>query len=407
MKLKKRSFIMLTLIMLFTVISYGTTDVTEKGALLFPQAVMSSQADEMNDTELINILETILYKNANEILQGWFLSGSGFVLDEESILNPEAANWVRPPGIHGSPPPFIYEIKNMGSIAEVKSNLEAVFSSRLMRSYIIPNYLEGEYALFVEADGKLYYTAARGGMYGIEADFTSAFVTAKYTNAFEIEMLMVTADGETDEIFLFEVVQENGYWVLDNFHAFHSDNRRIRVVLDGQELAFDQPPIIENDRTLVPLRAIFEALGADVEWEQSTRTVTATKDTTVVVVQIDNPVMTVNGMDITLDVPPRIVNSRTLAPVRAVSASFDANVDWYSTSAKRSVIIDSVIKWTEPSSSHSQGYRTEVGFDALILGDEMSVTDFLNFLQTTRMYARHIVPMRYSEKSTPIAMMTA
>jgi len=113
---------------------------------------------------------------------------------------------------------------------------------------------------------------------------------------------------------------------------------QIQVILDGEILVFEQPPIIENSRTLVPLRVIFEALGADVGWAQSTRTATATKDDTVITVQIDNPVMTKDGENFTLDAPPRLVNSQTLVPVRAVAEAFGAYVDW--DNSNRTVIIE-------------------------------------------------------------------
>jgi|GEM_PF-4508985 len=105
-------------------------------------------------------------------------------------------------------------------------------------------------------------------------------------------------------------------------------NDSIQVLLDGNKVAFDQPPILDNGRTLVPLRAIFEALGAAVYWNESSKTVTATKGSSVVVMKIGEKNITVNGKIIALDVPPKIVNGRTLVPVRAVAEGFNAGVDW-------------------------------------------------------------------------------
>ena len=102
----------------------------------------------------------------------------------------------------------------------------------------------------------------------------------------------------------------------------------IRVTLDGAQIAFDVPPQTINDRTMVPLRAIFEALNASIDWNDSTQTVTATRDGTVVVMRVGDPVITVAGNNVTLDVPPQIVNDRTLVPARAVAESFGVNVDW-------------------------------------------------------------------------------
>lgn len=102
----------------------------------------------------------------------------------------------------------------------------------------------------------------------------------------------------------------------------------IKVKIDGEQIAFDVAPQIINDRTMVPLRAIFEALGATVDWNGDTRTVTSTKDDTTISLTIDSATMSVNGEDIALDSPACIINDRTLVPVRAISEAFGTTVDW-------------------------------------------------------------------------------
>ena len=111
--------------------------------------------------------------------------------------------------------------------------------------------------------------------------------------------------------------------------ASSTTNDYISVLYNDKRINFaDQMPIIENNRTLVPLRAIFEAMGADVYWNDSTQTVTATRGDITISLQIDNNVMIKNNQSIPLDVPPKLVNNRTLVPVRAVAESFDATVKW-------------------------------------------------------------------------------
>ena len=102
----------------------------------------------------------------------------------------------------------------------------------------------------------------------------------------------------------------------------------ISVLYDGKRIGFDQLPVIENGRTLVPLRAIFEKIGATVEWDGDTQTVTATKGDVTVSLTINNTTATKNGQAITLDVPAKIINGRTLVPVRFVSDCFGVGVDW-------------------------------------------------------------------------------
>lgn len=105
----------------------------------------------------------------------------------------------------------------------------------------------------------------------------------------------------------------------------------ISVMLNDVELEFDVPPQLINDRVLVPMRKIFETMGAVVEWEEVTETVTATKDDIVIIMQIDNNIISVSENEIILDVPPQLVNDRTLVPVRAVAEGLNADVDWVET----------------------------------------------------------------------------
>ena len=103
---------------------------------------------------------------------------------------------------------------------------------------------------------------------------------------------------------------------------------QVKVVVNGTTLSFDQPPIIQDGRTLVPLRVIFEALGANVDWEQSTQTVTAVRGNVTVSLAIGSSILTRNGEQITLDVPAQLINGRTFVPARAVAESFGAQVGW-------------------------------------------------------------------------------
>lgn len=106
------------------------------------------------------------------------------------------------------------------------------------------------------------------------------------------------------------------------------DNEVIKVKVNNELVVFDQPPVLENGRTLVPLRAIFEALGAEVGWDDPTQTVTASKGETEISLQIGSTQMNVNADIKTLDVPAKLVNGRTLVPVRAISEAFGCKVDW-------------------------------------------------------------------------------
>lgn len=102
----------------------------------------------------------------------------------------------------------------------------------------------------------------------------------------------------------------------------------VRVFVDRAEVNFDQPPVIEDGRTLAPVRAIFEALGFEVEWEEPTQTVYATKGEDKITLKINDTTAYVNGEAKILDVPARLVNGRTLVPLRFISENAGAEVVW-------------------------------------------------------------------------------
>ncbi len=102
----------------------------------------------------------------------------------------------------------------------------------------------------------------------------------------------------------------------------------IKIMMDGKYIEMDQPPILVNDRTLVPFRAIFEALGAAVAWDDATQTAAGTKDGKEVKITIEQTTAYVDGQATELDVPAMLVNDRTLVPVRFISESLGAKVDW-------------------------------------------------------------------------------
>lgn len=102
----------------------------------------------------------------------------------------------------------------------------------------------------------------------------------------------------------------------------------VKVVVNGSELSFDVPPQIIDGRTMVPMRIIFEALGALVGWDGETSTITAEREGLIIVMRIDDTKMSVDGTELSLDVPPLLIDGRTLVPVRAVAEGFKAGVSW-------------------------------------------------------------------------------
>ena len=111
----------------------------------------------------------------------------------------------------------------------------------------------------------------------------------------------------------------------------------ITVYLNNRLLTLEDLPVIDNNRTLVPMRGFFEALGATVSWDAGTRTAIGTRGGTVVMVPIDSTQPTVNGSLVTIQVPARIINGRTYIPLRFVGEALGDLVEW--NDATRSVQI--------------------------------------------------------------------
>ena len=99
-----------------------------------------------------------------------------------------------------------------------------------------------------------------------------------------------------------------------------------KIVVNSEVKAIDAAPIVENGRTFVPFRALAEAFGATVAFDEATQAVTAELNGTKVVMTIGSAEYTVNGEVKTADVAPFINGSRTMVPVRFVAEAFGINV---------------------------------------------------------------------------------
>lgn len=102
----------------------------------------------------------------------------------------------------------------------------------------------------------------------------------------------------------------------------------IQVVLDGETLEFAVDPAIVNQRVMVPMRVIFEALGADVVWDSLTGSAVATRDETLIMLPLGSLMAMVNDLSVPIDAAPLVVDNTMLVPLRFVSESLDARVEW-------------------------------------------------------------------------------
>ena len=101
-----------------------------------------------------------------------------------------------------------------------------------------------------------------------------------------------------------------------------------QVFYNGQLVQFDVAAVIEEDRTLIPLRGLLEKMGAVVEWDEKNKTAVVTKDDTTLSVKINHYGVKVNEQYKYMDVPARLVDGRTMVPLRFLSEELGFKVDW-------------------------------------------------------------------------------
>ncbi|MCD8215993.1 MAG: hypothetical protein LUC97_10195 [Clostridiales bacterium] len=104
------------------------------------------------------------------------------------------------------------------------------------------------------------------------------------------------------------------------------DSNVMTINGEGQEL--EQSPVIIDGRTLVPVRAVVEAIGGEADWNSETREITITKGTDVISMTINSETAYLNGEETILDTAPVIINSRTCMPIRFIAESLGFEVSW-------------------------------------------------------------------------------
>ena len=126
-------------------------------------------------------------------------------------------------------------------------------------------------------------------------------------------------------------------------------NEDIKVVIDGELLSFDVPPQIVNGRTMVPLRGIFEYFGAEVTWLPESQAIRSSSGNFRMYMNVGNNQAGINTSSVILDSPPVIIDGRTLVPVRVVAEAFSSTVTW--DDETKTVIIETLYPKNKAKSS--------------------------------------------------------
>lgn len=143
----------------------------------------------------------------------------------------------------------------------------------------------------------------------------------------------------------------------------HSYNElAIKLVINGNEInGLSMPPIVINDYTFVPAREVFEPLGAEIKWNPDLQEVTVIMGSSTAVLTINNTNATVNGIKKEMPVPPKIINDKTMIPLRFVADNMNLLVYWEN--ASRTVYIDDLgIYYNQESQTYDESVLADYGY---------------------------------------------
>jgi hypothetical protein len=175
--------------------------------------------------------------------------------------------------------------------------------------------------------------------------------------------------------------------------SIRAEDKPIRVTLDANPVEFTAPPYIENSSTLVQFRPIFERMGLDITWDATTRTIIGHKQDLEIKLQIENSIAQVNGQEIMLSVAPELKDGNTFVPLRFISESVGAKVEW--DDANRLVVIYSKKEYTSMDDKFrftAYGlWRNMDGIDGVQPEVDENVRDFLTVedLEDTQLALRY------------------
>lgn len=116
----------------------------------------------------------------------------------------------------------------------------------------------------------------------------------------------------------------------------------VNVTVNG--IPVDMDGVIADGRTMVPVRGVFEKIGYSVDWNSDTKTATLTKGSNTVEMTDGNTYFTCNGTQITPDIPQQIIDGRFMLPLRAVGEAINADVDWDNETKTAAITLNTGLK---------------------------------------------------------------
>ena len=175
----------------------------------------------------------------------------------------------------------------------------------------------------------------------------------------------------------------------------------LSIVIDGETVASDtEPQITAEGRTIVPLRVISEQLGAEVDWDGETKTVTVKKDAETLKLTIGDKYMKADENEIELDSPAQIVNERTMVPLRAISESFGCKVDWDAETKTVVINTETPVKTEEKEETYksNDGWSVKYNSDLINVNED---EEGVSFVYTGESAGTNMLKISYIKDKMP------
>jgi hypothetical protein len=157
-------------------------------------------------------------------------------------------------------------------------------------------------------------------------------------------------------------------------------DEEITVTIDGERVNFDQSPMVVDGRTLVPIRAVCEKIGAEVDWDGNSKTAVISYNDTTLALTIGKDRMKVNGEDtVYLDVPPAVYGGRTLLPIRAVAENLGCDVEWNSEGNHIIVHTSYIIRTPQDTSVLPLDFKDDISYKTTDIAITDNITDIESY----------------------------
>ncbi len=137
--------------------------------------------------------------------------------------------------------------------------------------------------------------------------------------------------------------------------------QKINVNLNGEYIDFDNAnPVVKDNRTLIPLRGLFEKMGYTIGWEPKTKAAEISKDGNKIVIRSNKDYITINNIQKKVDVPAQIIDGWMMIPLRAVADATGANVTWDANTKTVGIQTDKELEYALELNSYAKKYSAIV-----------------------------------------------